>query len=81
MMESILVRGLSVETVRLLDAEAARNQVSRNTLLQFMLSRFSKEVALNNATEILLEPIDDVKRQLVTLEHVQRESRVNWYPS
>nr|WP_172686067.1 hypothetical protein [Weissella confusa]AKL79716.1 hypothetical protein pWcMBF8-1_4 [Weissella confusa] len=54
MMESILVRGLSVETVRLLDAEAARNQVSRNTLLQFMLSRFSKEVALNNATEILL---------------------------
>lgn len=81
MMESILVRGLSVETVRLLDAEAARNQVSRNTLLQFMLSHFSKEVALNNATEILLEPIDDVKRQLVTLEHVQRESSVNWYPS
>lgn len=71
MMESILVRGLSVETVRLLDAEAVRNQVSRNTLLQFMLSRFAKEVALNNATELLLEPIDDVKRQLVTLKHVQ----------
>lgn len=42
-----------------------------------MLSLFAKEIALNNATDILLEPIDDVNRQLVTLEHVQRESIVN----
>ena len=76
-MESVIVRGLSVETIKSLDEEAQRNQVSRNTLLQMLLSRFAKEVALYNATEILLEPIDDVKRQLQTLEMVQREATKN----
>lgn len=76
-MESVLVRGLSVETIKSLDEEAQRNQLSRNTLLQMLLSRFAKEVALYKATEILLEPIDDVKRQLQTLEMVQRESAKN----
>ncbi len=62
--------------VRLLDKEAARNQVSRNTLLVSMISYFTKTVKLTNATEVLLEPIDDVNRHLETLADVQRESSV-----
>ncbi len=75
-MESILIRGLTPEMVRLLDKEAARNQVSRNTLLVSMISYFTKTVKLTNATEVLLEPIDDVNRHLETLADVQRESSV-----
>lgn len=75
-MESILIRGLTSEMVSLLDDEAARNQVSRNTLLVSMISYFTKTVKLTNATEVLLEPIDDVNRQLETLAAVQRESTV-----
>lgn len=62
--------------VSLLDDEAARNQVSRNTLLVSMISYFIKTVKLTNATEVLLEPIDDVNRHLETLAGVQRESSV-----
>ena len=61
-MESILIRGLTPEMVSLLNDEAARNQVSRNTLLVSMISYFTKTVKLTNATEVLLEPIDDVNR-------------------
>ena len=75
-MESILIRGLTPEMVSLLNDEAARNQVSRNTLLVSMISYFTKTVKLTNATEVLLEPIDDVNRHLETLEAVQRESTV-----
>lgn len=62
--------------VSLLDDEAVRNQVSRNTLLVSMISYFTKTVKLTNATEVVLEPIDDVNRHLETLEAVQRESTV-----
>jgi len=62
--------------VSLLNDEAARNQVSRNTLLVSMISYFTKTVKLTNATEVVLEPIDDVNRHLETLEAVQRESTV-----
>lgn len=75
-MESILIRGLTPEMVSLLDDEAARNQVSRNTLLVSMISYFTKTVKLTNATEVLLEPIDDVNWHLETLAAVQRESSV-----
>lgn len=75
-MESILIRGLTPEMVSLLNDEAARNQVSRNTLLVSMISYFTKTVKLTNATEVLLEPIDDVNRHLETLAAVQRESSV-----
>ncbi|MGK4064353.1 hypothetical protein AB0X56_10230 [Weissella paramesenteroides] len=75
-MESILIRGLTPEMVSLLNDEAARNQVSRNTLLVSMISYFTKTVKLTNATEVVLEPIDDVNRHLETLEAVQRESTV-----
>lgn len=75
-MESILIRGLTPEMVSLLDDEAVRNQVSRNTLLVSMISYFTKTVKLTNATEVVLEPIDDVNRHLETLEAVQRESTV-----
>lgn len=75
-MESILIRGLTPEMVSLLNDEAARNQVSRNTLLVSMISYFTKTVKLTNATEVVLEPIDDVNPHLETLEAVQRESTV-----
>src|SRR5699024_513503 len=76
LVESILIRGLTPEMVSLLNDEAARNQVSRNTLLVSMISYFTKTVKLTNATEVVLEPIDDVNRHLETLEAVQRESTV-----
>ena len=41
-----------------------------------MISYFTKTVKLTNATEVLLEPIDNVNRHLETLEAVQRESTV-----
>ena len=53
-MESILIRGLTPEMVSLLNDEAARNQVSRNTLLVSMISYFTKTVKLTNATEVVL---------------------------
>ena len=76
-MESILVRDLTPETVALLNEEAARNQVSRNTLLVMMISHFAKTIKLTNATEVLLEPIDDVNRHLETLAAVQQQSSIN----
>lgn len=71
----IQVEGLSEHTIKVLNDESERNNVSRNALLQIIIDNFVQNLEQANATEILLEPLQDVTKQLNTLTHVTTESQ------
>lgn len=75
MANQFIIRNLSDHTLKVLDDEAARNQISRNALLQIVIENFANNLEQANATEILLEPLQDVTKQLNTLTHVTTESQ------
>ena len=71
----IQIEGLKEHTIKVLNDEAERNHVSRNALLQIIIENFATNLEQANATEILLEPMQDVTKQLNTLTHVTTESQ------
>lgn len=75
MANQFVLRNISDHTLKMLDEEAARNQISRNALLQIIIDNFVQNLEQANATEILLEPLQDVTKQLNTLTHVTTESQ------
>lgn len=75
MANQFVLRNISDHTLKILDEEAARNQISRNALLQIIIDNFVQNLEQANATEILLEPLQDVTKQLNTLTHVTTESQ------
>ncbi|MGK4063520.1 hypothetical protein AB0Y39_05515 [Weissella paramesenteroides] len=75
MANQFVLRNISDHTLNVLDEEAARNQISRNALLQIIIDNFVQNLEQANATEILLEPLQDVTRQLNTLTHATTESQ------
>lgn len=75
MSNQFVLRNISDHTLKMLDEEAARNQISRNALLQIIIDNFVQNLEQANATEILLEPLQDVTKQLNTLTHVTTESQ------
>ncbi|MDF8368718.1 hypothetical protein G9403_04335 [Weissella paramesenteroides] len=75
MANQFIIRNLSDHTLKVLDDEAARNHISRNALLQIVIENFANNLEQANATEILLEPLQDVTKQLNTLTHVTTESQ------
>lgn len=64
MAKIIQVDGLTNHDIDVLNDEAARNKVSRNSLLLLVIETFVKNVELSNATDILNEPLQDVTKQL-----------------
>jgi len=74
MQNSVLIRGLSEHVLEVLDAEAKRNNLSRNSLLQIIIETFSKNVELVEATDILSEPLEDVTKHLNKLTQVVTDS-------
>lgn len=74
MQNSVLIRGLSEHVLEVLDAEAKRNKISRNSLLQIIIETFSKNVELVEATDILNEPLEDVTKHLNKLTQVVTDS-------
>jgi hypothetical protein len=75
MANQFIIRNLSDHTLKVLDDEATRNHISRNALLQIVIENFANNLEQANATEILLEPLQDVTKQLNTLTHVTTESQ------
>lgn len=75
MANQFVLRNISDHTLKILDEEATRNQISRNALLQIIIDNFVQNLEQANATEILLEPLQDVTKQLNTLTHVTTESQ------
>jgi hypothetical protein len=75
MANQFVLRNISDHTLKILDEEAARNKISRNALLQIIIDNFVQNLEQANATEILLEPLQDVTKQLNTLTHVTTESQ------
>lgn len=75
MANQFVLRNLSDHTLKVLDEEAARNKISRNSLLQIVIENFADNIEQDNATEILLEPLQDVTKQLNTLTHVTTASQ------
>lgn len=71
----IQVEGLSENTIKVLNDESERNNVSRNALLQIIIDNFVQNLEQANATEILLEPLQDVTKQLNTLTHATTKSQ------
>lgn len=71
----IQIEGLSNHAIKILNDEAERNHVSRNAILQIVIENFTHNLEQANATEILLEPLQDVTKQLNTLTHVTTESQ------
>jgi hypothetical protein len=71
----IQIEGLSNHAIKILNGEAERNHVSRNAILQIVIENFTHNLEQANATEILLEPLQDVTKQLNTLTHVTTESQ------
>lgn len=71
----IQVEGLSNHTIKILNDEAERSHVSRNAILKIVIDNFAHNLEQANATEILLEPLQDVTKQLNTLTHVTTESQ------
>lgn len=75
MANQFVLRNISDHTLKILDEEAARNKISRNALLQIIIDNFVQNLEQANATDILLEPLQDVTKQLNTLTHVTTESQ------
>lgn len=75
MANQFIMRNLSDHTLKIIDAEAARNNISRNALLQIVIENFANNLEQANANEILLEPLQDVTKQLNTLTHATTESQ------
>lgn len=75
MANQFVLRNISDHTLKILDEEAARNKISRNALLQIIIDNFVQNLEQANATEILLEPLQDVTKQLNTLTHVTTASQ------
>ena len=75
MANQFVLRNISDHTLKILDEEAARNKISRNALLQIIIDNFVQNLEQANATEILLEPLQDVTKQLNTLTHATTESQ------
>ena len=71
----IQVEGLTDHIIQLLNDEAERNNISRNALLQIVIENFANNLEQANANEILLEPLQDVTKQLNTLTHATTESQ------
>lgn len=74
MVNRITMRDLSDHTLKIIDEEAERNNISRNALLQIVIENFANNLEQANANEILLEPLQDVTKQLNTLTHATTES-------
>lgn len=75
MANQFVLRNISDHTLKVLDEEAVRNKISRNALLQIIIDNFVQNLEQANATDILLEPLQDVTKQLNTLTHVTTESQ------
>ncbi|MFC6179564.1 hypothetical protein ACFQGR_09290 [Weissella sagaensis] len=75
MTNQFIMRNLSDHTLKIIDAEAARNNISRNALLQIVIENFANNLEQANANEILLEPLQDVTKQLNTLTHATTDSQ------
>lgn len=75
MVNRITMRDLSDHTLKIIDEEAARNNISRNALLQIVIENFANNLEQANANEILLEPLQDVTKQLNTLTHATTDSQ------
>lgn len=73
MVNRITMRDLSDHTLKIIDEEAERNNISRNALLQIVIENFANNLEQANANEILLEPLQDVTKQLNTLTHATTE--------
>lgn len=75
MTNQFIMRNLSDHTLKIIDAEAARNNISRNALLQIVIENFANNLEQANANEILLEPLQDVTKQLNTLTYATTDSQ------
>ena len=75
MVNRITMRDLSDHTLKIIDEEAERNNISRNALLQIVIENFANNLEQANANEILLEPLQDVTKQLNTLTHATTDSQ------
>ena len=71
----IQVEGLTDHIIQVLNDEAERNNISRNALLQIVIENFANNLEQANANEILLEPLQDVTKQLNTLTRATTESQ------
>ena len=71
----IQVEGLTDHIIQVLNDEAERNNISRNALLQIVIENFANNLEQANANEILLEPLQDVTKQLNTLTHATTDSQ------
>lgn len=71
---NVLVRNLSKKTVEIIENEAQKNNISRNSLLQLILENFAENAEQNNATKLLSGPLEDVVNQLNVLTKTMNNS-------
>jgi len=74
MAKIIQIEGLSDHGIEVLNQESERNKISRNSLLMLIVETFIQNVELQNATEILSEPLEDVTKQLNKLTQAVTDS-------
>lgn len=77
MAKKIEIEGLSDDVIEVLNREADRNSLSRNSLLILLVETFSKNVKMLAASQELSAPLADVTQQLNQLTHSITKSNKN----
>lgn len=77
MAKKIEIEGLSDDVIEVLNREADRNSLSRNSLLILLVETFSKNVKMLEASQELSAPLADVTQQLNQLTHSITKSNKN----
>lgn len=77
MSKKIEIDGLSDDVIAVLNREAERNNLSRNSLLTLVVETFAKNVKMLDASQELSAPLSDVTRQLNQLTHSVTKSNKN----
>lgn len=75
--DKIQIEGLSNDVIEVLNREADRNNLSRNSLLILLVETFSKNVKMLEASQELSAPLADVAQQLNQLTHSITKSNKN----
>lgn len=70
----ITIRNIPQKTIQIIDEEAQKNKISRNSLLQIIIENFAENAEQNNATKLLSGPLEDVVNQLNVLTKTMNNS-------